>query len=54
MEHSFGFFGDGVSFSPHTEQGNDMHNLNLAFEVAEKHLDIPKMLDAEGNIYRQK
>ena len=40
--------------SPHTEQGNDMHNLNLAFEVAEKHLDIPKMLDAEGNIYRQK
>ena len=30
-------------------QGNDIDNLNLAFEVAEKHLDIPKMLDAEGN-----
>uniref|UniRef100_A0A8C4NR58 Actinin, alpha 2b n=1 Tax=Dicentrarchus labrax TaxID=13489 RepID=A0A8C4NR58_DICLA len=26
-------------------------NLNLAFDIAEKHLDIPKMLDAEGNIY---
>ena len=29
-------------------QDNPMHNLDLAFEVAEKHLDIPKMLDAEG------
>ena len=25
-----------------------MTNLNLAFDIAEKHLDIPKMLDAEG------
>lgn len=25
-----------------------MRNLNYAFDVAEKHLDIPKMLDAEG------
>lgn len=29
------------------KKGNDMYNLNLAFEIAEKHLDIPKMLDAE-------
>ena len=25
-----------------------MTNLNLAFDIAEQHLDIPKMLDAEG------
>ena len=29
-------------------QSDDMYNLNLAFDVAENHLDIPKMLDAEG------
>lgn len=28
-----------------------MTNLNNAFEVAEKHLDIPKMLDAEGELF---
>lgn len=27
-----------------------MTNLNNAFEVAEKYLDIPKMLDAEGEL----
>lgn len=27
-----------------------MTNLNLAFDIAEKHLDIPKMLDAEDLI----
>lgn len=26
-------------------------NLNLAFDIAEKHLNIPKMLDAEGKLY---
>lgn len=25
-------------------------NINLAMEIAEKHLDIPKMLDAEGEM----
>lgn len=29
-------------------QDNPMENLNTAFDVAEKHLDIPRMLDAEG------
>lgn len=28
-----------------------MTNLNNAFEVAEKYLDIPKMLDAEGKLH---
>ncbi|WKY10243.1 hypothetical protein Q1695_002526 [Nippostrongylus brasiliensis] len=28
-------------------KGDPLHNLNLAFDVAEKHLDIPRMLDAE-------
>lgn len=27
-----------------------MANLNNAFEMAEKYLDIPKMLDAEGEL----
>lgn len=27
---------------------NPIHNLNLAFDVAEKHLNIPPMLDAQG------
>ena len=26
-----------------------MENLNLAFDIAEKYLDIPRMLDPEGN-----
>ena len=29
-------------------QDDPLTNLNLAFDIAEKHLDIPKMLDAEG------
>ena len=27
---------------------NPLDNLNLAFDIAEKYLDIPRMLDAEG------
>lgn len=31
-----------------------MTNLNTAFDVAEKYLDIPKMLDAEGELAGRK
>ena len=31
-------------------QDNPLENLNLAFDIAEKYLDIPRMLDPEGNI----
>lgn len=33
-------------------KSDPIYNLNLAFDVAEKHLDIPKMLDAEGMFYQ--
>ena len=29
-------------------QDNPLENLNLAFDIAEKYLDIPRMLDPEG------
>ena len=32
-------------------QDHPLDNLNLAFEIAEKHLNIPRMLDAEGMSY---
>lgn len=32
-------------------QDDPIGNINLAMEIAEKHLDIPKMLDAEGESY---
>lgn len=34
-------------------QDDPIGNLNTAFEVAEKYLDIPKMLDAEGEAMRR-
>lgn len=37
----------GCVFFP-SVQDDPMTNLNTAFDVAEKYLDIPKMLDAEG------
>lgn len=38
-----------ILFSIHQE--NPLENLNTAFNVAEQHLDIPRMLDPEGNYY---
>lgn len=35
------------------KKSNDLENLNLAFDVAEKELDIPRMLDAEGKRRRK-
>lgn len=35
-------------------KGDPIHNLNLAFDIAEKHLDIPRMLDAEDMVYNQR
>ncbi|VDN24752.1 unnamed protein product [Gongylonema pulchrum] len=32
-------------------KGDPLHNLNLAFDVAEKYLDIPRMLDPEGMLF---
>ncbi|MCP9264708.1 Alpha-actinin, sarcomeric [Dirofilaria immitis] len=35
-------------------KGDPLHNLNLAFDIAEKYLDIPRMLDPEDLVYNQK
>ena len=35
-------------------QDNPLENLNLAFDIAEKYLDIPRMLDPEGNLNKVK
>lgn len=32
---------------------NPLQNLNTAFDVAEKYLDIPRMLDPEGTLYHR-
>ena len=33
-------------------QDNPLENLNLAFDIAEKYLDIPRMLDPEGKSFQ--
>ena len=35
-------------FTSNFFQENPRENLNLAFDIAERYLDIPRMLDAEG------
>ena len=32
-------------------QDNPLENLNTAFQVAEKYLNIPRMLDPDGEIF---
>jgi len=36
---------------PSPKQDRPLDNLNLAFDIAEKHLNIPRMLDAEGKLH---
>ena len=46
-------FEDLLVFNDNIEmlQDNPLENLNLAFDIAERYLDIPKMLDAEGELF---
>lgn len=41
---------DASALSLFLSQDDPLTNLNTAFDVAEKYLDIPKMLDAEGKV----
>lgn len=41
---------DADSVALFLSQDDPLTNLNTAFDVAEKYLDIPKMLDAEGKV----
>lgn len=42
------FLCDATSVALFIFQDNPLENLNLAFDIAEKYLDIPRMLDPEG------
>lgn len=47
------FFVDLIDYS-RLSKDNPLENLNTAFDVAEKYLDIPRMLDPDGKIFYKK
>lgn len=64
MSHKYFSWKDGLAFCAlihrhrpelidysKLHKGDPLHNLNLAFDVAEKYLDIPRMLDPEGQFF---
>jgi actinin alpha len=65
MEMLFCSFKDGLAFCAlihrhrpdlidynKLSKDNPLENLNTAFDVAEKYLDIPRMLDPDGRFFR--
>lgn len=52
LNHNY-YFVDLIDYS-RLSKDNPLENLNTAFDVAEKYLDIPRMLDPDGKIFKKK